>query len=41
MSIFLAEGQVVTEQFEAGDIGYAPMGSGHYIRNTGSPCCAS
>jgi oxalate decarboxylase len=36
MSIFLAEGQVVTEQFEAGDIGYAPMGAGHYIRNAGS-----
>ena len=35
MAVFLAEGQVVTEQFEAGDIGYAPMGSGHYIRNTG------
>lgn len=36
MAVFLAEGQVVTEQFEAGDVGYAPMGSGHYIRNTGS-----
>jgi oxalate decarboxylase len=35
MSVFLAEGQVVTEQFSAGDIGYAPMGSGHYILNTG------
>lgn len=35
MGVFLAEGQVVTEQFEAGDAGYAPMGSGHYIRNTG------
>ncbi len=36
MAVFLAEGQVVTEQFEAGDIGYAPQGAGHYIRNTGS-----
>ncbi|MET0430363.1 MAG: cupin domain-containing protein [Microvirga sp.] len=35
MAVFLAEGQVVTETFEAGDVGYAPMGSGHYIRNTG------
>lgn len=35
MSVFLAEAQVVTEQFEAGDIGYAPMGAGHYIKNTG------
>lgn len=34
MSVFLAEGAVVTEQFEAGDVGYAPMGSGHYIKNT-------
>lgn len=36
MAVFLAEGQVVTEQFEAGDVGYAPMGSGHYILNKGS-----
>jgi oxalate decarboxylase len=36
MAVFLAEGQVVTEHFEAGDVGYAPMGAGHYIRNTGS-----
>ena len=35
MSVFLAQGKVVTEQFEAGDVGYAPMGAGHYIRNTG------
>ncbi|MGM5028269.1 cupin domain-containing protein [Tardiphaga sp. 862_B3_N4_1] len=35
MAVFLAEGQVVIEQFKAGDAGYAPMGSGHYIRNTG------
>ncbi|PZQ95911.1 MAG: oxalate decarboxylase [Cereibacter sphaeroides] len=35
MSVFLAEGTVVTEQFEAGDIGYVPMGAGHYIKNTG------
>lgn len=35
MAVFLAEGQVVTETFEAGDVGYAPMGAGHYILNTG------
>lgn len=35
MSVFLADGQVVTEAFAAGDVGYAPMGAGHYIRNTG------
>ncbi|MBM6595244.1 cupin domain-containing protein [Microvirga pudoricolor] len=36
MAVFLAEGQVVTDRFEAGDVGYAPMGSGHYIRNIGA-----
>jgi oxalate decarboxylase len=36
MSVFLAGGVVVTEQFEAGDAGYAPMGTGHYLKNTGS-----
>ncbi|WP_429069763.1 cupin domain-containing protein [Bosea sp. OAE752] len=44
MSVFLAEGQVVTEQFEAGDVGYAPMGAGHYIRSERSlelACCES
>ncbi len=35
MAVFLAQGNVVKEAFEAGDIGYAPMGTGHYIRNTG------
>jgi oxalate decarboxylase len=35
MTVFLAEGHAVREQFEAGDVGYAPMGAGHYIRNTG------
>ena len=35
MAVFLAEGTVVTDSFEAGDIGYVPMGAGHYIRNTG------
>ncbi|MGH7243312.1 MAG: cupin domain-containing protein [Phycisphaerales bacterium] len=34
MGVFLAEGKIVMEQFEAGDVGYAPMGSGHYIKNT-------
>lgn len=39
ITVFLAEGQAVTEQYEAGDIGYAPMGAGHYIRNTGTEVC--
>ncbi|WP_293907801.1 MULTISPECIES: cupin domain-containing protein [unclassified Sphingobacterium] len=39
MSVFLAEGTVVTEQFNAGDVGYVPMGAGHYIKNTGDTVC--
>lgn len=35
MAVFLAQGQAVREEFEAGDVGYAPMGAGHYIRNAG------
>lgn len=35
VGIFLAQGNHVTEEFEAGDIGYVPMGAGHYIKNTG------
>lgn len=39
MSVFLAEGTVVTEQFNTGDVGYVPMGAGHYIKNTGTTVC--
>lgn len=39
ISVFLAESNVETAQFEAGDIGYVPMGAGHYIRNTGNEVC--
>ena len=39
MTVFLAGGNAVTEQFEAGDIGYVPMGAGHYIKNTGTDVC--
>lgn len=39
MTVFLAEGHAVTEQFEAGDVGYAPMGAGHNIKNTGDEVC--
>lgn len=39
MSVFLAEGVSVTEQFNAGDVGYVPMGAGHYIKNTGDTVC--
>lgn len=33
--MFLAEGQFISDQFESGDIGYVPVGAGHYIKNTG------
>ena len=35
MAVYLGRGQTITEQFVTGDIGYVPMGAGHYIRNTG------
>ncbi len=39
MTVFLSQGQAVTEEFEPGDVGYAPMGAGHYILNTGDDVC--
>jgi oxalate decarboxylase len=36
MGVYFGMGHAVTEQFGIGDIGYVPMGAGHYIRNTGS-----
>lgn len=39
MTVFLAEHTAVEEQFEAGDVGYVPMGAGHYIKNTGTEVC--
>lgn len=32
LSVFLAEGTIITEQYNAGDVGYVPMGAGHYIK---------
>ncbi|KLT64697.1 cupin domain-containing protein [Pedobacter sp. BMA] len=39
MTVFLAEATAVTEQFSAGDVGYVPMGAGHYIKNIGTEVC--
>jgi oxalate decarboxylase len=39
MGVFLAQGQKVIDRFDAGDIGYAPMGAGHYIKNIGTDLC--
>lgn len=35
MGVFLAESNIYIDQYEKGDIGYVPMGAGHYIKNTG------
>ncbi len=35
MAVFLAEGDVVMNEYQKGDVGYVPMGTGHYIKNTG------
>ncbi|WP_316740614.1 cupin domain-containing protein [Pedobacter antarcticus] len=35
MGVFLAERNFVKDEYEAGDVGYVPMGAGHYIKNTG------
>jgi len=39
MTVFLAEATAVTEAFKSGDVGYVPMGAGHYIKNTGTEVC--
>lgn len=35
MGVFLAERNFVKDEYEAGDVGYVPMGAGHYIKNIG------
>lgn len=36
MTVFGSGGRARTEEFAAGDVGYAPQGFGHYIENTGT-----
>jgi oxalate decarboxylase len=36
MTVFGSHGRARTDDFTAGDVGYAPQGYGHYIENTGS-----
>jgi oxalate decarboxylase len=36
MGVFAASGQARTFDFQAGDVGYVPFATGHYIENTGS-----
>ncbi len=35
MGVFLAGRLFIKDDFEAGDVGYCPMGAGHYIKNIG------
>jgi oxalate decarboxylase len=36
MGVFGASGQARTFDFQAGDVGYVPFATGHYIENTGT-----
>lgn len=39
MGVFGSGGRERTEEFSTGDVGYVPMGYGHYIENTGGEKC--
>jgi oxalate decarboxylase len=39
MTVFGSQGRKITRQFGAGDVGYVPMGYGHYVENTGDEEC--
>ena len=47
VGVFLAPGESETAVIGPGDVGFAPQGSGHYLRNVGQdfvsalPCCAT
>jgi oxalate decarboxylase len=39
MTVFASLGKAATAELAAGDVGYAPMGYGHYIESTGDEPC--
>ncbi len=39
MTVFGSEGKKITREFEPGDVGYVPMGYGHYIESIGEEDC--
>lgn len=39
MTVFGSKGRKITRDFEPGDVGYVPMGYGHYIESIGSEDC--
>jgi oxalate decarboxylase len=36
MTVFAADGEASTFDYQAGDVGYVPFPMGHYIQNTGT-----
>ena len=36
MGVFAGHGQARTFDLKAGDVGYVPMATGHYLENTGT-----
>jgi hypothetical protein len=41
MGVFAGQGQARTFDLQAGDVGYVPVGMGHYIENTSTGRCGS
>ena len=39
MTVFGSKGRKITREYGPGDVGYVPMGSGHYIESVGSEQC--
>jgi oxalate decarboxylase len=39
MTVFGSQGRKITREFEPGDVGYVPMGYGHYIESIGDEEC--
>lgn len=39
MTVFGSKGRKITRDFEPGDVGYVPMGYGHYIESVGDEDC--
>ena len=39
MTVFGSQGHKITSDFEPGDVGYVPMGCGHYIESIGNEEC--
>lgn len=39
MTVFGSQGRKITREFEPGDVGYVPMGYGHYVESIGDEEC--